>query len=98
MAETSVLIENAIASGRVQPDAYRHCLDLHRLSGGIPRILEDLLTELAARKYKMDGSFGLRLLDLDRRIRGLDEADPHTLVPKPRRTLRSLRNDDNPVG
>jgi hypothetical protein len=84
--ESSILIENAVASGTVQPDASRHCLDLHRLSGGIPRILEDLLTELAARKYRIDGSFGLRLLDLDRRIRGLGGADPNKLAPKPQRS------------
>ena len=38
------------------------------MSGGNPRILEELLIELGARKYKIDGSFGLDLLDLDRRI------------------------------
>jgi len=44
------------------------------MSGGNPRILEQLLTELAIREYKIDDSLGLHLLDLDRRIHEIDVA------------------------
>lgn len=33
-----------------------------------PRVLEELLIELAAREYRLENSFGRKLLDLDRRI------------------------------
>jgi DNA polymerase III delta prime subunit len=72
--ETAALIGNAVASGRIQADACQHSVDLYRMSNGVPRILEELLVELADRNYKMDGSFGLQLLELDRQIRGLAEA------------------------
>jgi hypothetical protein len=74
LVEISALIGNAVASGRIQADARQHSVDLYRLSEGVPRALEELLVELAARNYKMDGSFGLHLLELDRQIRGLTAA------------------------
>jgi hypothetical protein len=74
LVETSTLIGNAVASGRIQADACQHSVDLYRLSKGLPRVLEALLVELAARDYKMDGSFGLHLLELDRQIRELTVA------------------------
>jgi hypothetical protein len=67
--ETFTLIENAVAEGSIQADAREHSAYLHRLSKGVPRVLEKLLIELATRKYKIDSSFGRHLLDLDRRIR-----------------------------
>jgi hypothetical protein len=67
--ETSALIENAVARGNIQADAREHSAYLHQLSKGVPRVLEDLLMELATRKYKIDTSFGRHLLDIDRRIR-----------------------------
>jgi len=70
-SETSALVENAVAQGTIQPDARRYTAQLHRISRGVPRVLEELLTELAARKYKMDTSFGWDLLKLDRHIREL---------------------------
>jgi hypothetical protein len=66
--ETSALIENAVAQGNIQADAREHIAYLHRLSKGVPRLLEELLNELATRKYKIDSSFGWHLLELDRRI------------------------------
>jgi hypothetical protein len=66
--ETSALIENAVAQGNIQADAREHSAYLHQLSKGVPRLLEELLIELATRKYKLDSSFGRHLLDLDRRI------------------------------
>jgi hypothetical protein len=73
-AETRALIQAAVSGGNVQPDARQHADKLHRMSGGNPRILEQLLTELAIREYKIDNSLGLHLLDLDRRIHEIDAA------------------------
>jgi len=42
------------------------------MSGGNPRILEELLIEIAVRRSKTDDAFGLDLLDLDRRIHEID--------------------------
>ena len=67
-SETCALIEDAVGRGSIQPDARQHVAQLHRISNGIPRVLEQLLLELAARKYKINKSVGLNLLELDRRI------------------------------
>jgi AAA ATPase-like protein len=72
--ETRMLIDEAVAQGNIQADAREHTDELHRISAGNPRILEELLIELAAREYKIDSSFGLDLLDLDRRIHEIDLA------------------------
>jgi hypothetical protein len=72
--ETSALIHHAVAEGNIQADADWHIGQLHRMSGGNPRILEELLIELAAREYKMDSDFGLNLLELDRQIHEIDLA------------------------
>jgi fluoride exporter len=66
--ELSALIENAVGQGNIQADAREHAAYLHQLSKGVRRILEELLIELAARKYRIDSSFGRHLLELDRRI------------------------------
>lgn len=68
LSDARMLIEEAIRLGNIQPDARERIPQIHRLSRGVPRILEDLLIELAAREYKMNAPAGLRLLDLDRRI------------------------------
>jgi hypothetical protein len=70
--DTGQFILEAIAEGNIQPDAREHLDELHRMSEGSPRVLEELLAELAAREYKMDGPCGLELLDLDRRIHEID--------------------------
>jgi hypothetical protein len=67
-------ILEAIAQGNIQPDAGNHLQELHRMSEGNPRVLEELLMELASREYRMDGLCGLDLLALDRRIHGIDLA------------------------
>jgi hypothetical protein len=72
--ETRALVEQAVAQGNIQADARKHADELQRMSGGNPRVLEELLIELATREYKMDSSFGLDLLDLDRRIHEVDVA------------------------
>lgn len=71
IAETHRLIAEAVAAGNIQSDARRHMGELHRLSRGNPRLLEELLVELSARHYRMD-SFGVALLELDRKIHELD--------------------------
>lgn len=73
--EAARLIEVAVDTGVIQPDAVRHCADLYRISRGLPRALEELIAELATRKYNMDSASGLRLLELDRRIHKLDKCD-----------------------
>jgi DNA polymerase III delta prime subunit len=73
LAETSAAIQHAVASGTIQTDAVRHTVDIHHISKGIPRILEQLLLELANRRYRMDRSFGLNLLELDRQISRLPQ-------------------------
>jgi len=74
LAESTALIEAAVEIGNVQPEICGHIRQLHHMAKGNPRILEELLIELAARQYKMDRAFGLHLLDLDRRIHELDAA------------------------
>jgi hypothetical protein len=73
VAEIHRLIAEAITAGNIQADARRHMSELRRLSKGNPRILEELLIELSARHYRMD-SFGVELLELDRKIHELDTA------------------------
>jgi predicted ATPase len=67
--EASALIRSAVDCGRIQADARKYDVELYRISKGVPGTLEGLLTELAARNYKMNTAFGLRLLELDRQIR-----------------------------
>jgi hypothetical protein len=73
--EAAQLIEVAVNSGKIQPDAARHCAVLYRICQGSPHILQELITELAARKYNMNSAAGLRLLELDRRIHKLGNFD-----------------------
>ena len=80
--ETSALVENAIEQGTIQSDAREHIAYHHRLSKGVPRLLQELLIELAARKYKIDSSFGWRLLELDRRIHEIASVrTSHAIAP-----------------
>lgn len=66
---TRMLVDEAVAQGKIQANARAHAGELHRMSGGSPRILTELLMQLAAREYNIDSSRGLDLLELDRRIR-----------------------------
>lgn len=75
-AESAAMIENAVGSGRIPPEVSRHHLELHRLSQGIPGIMEHLLAELATRNYNLDASSGLRLLEIDRRMSALRQNGP----------------------
>jgi energy-coupling factor transporter ATP-binding protein EcfA2 len=76
--EAAHLIEVAVASGKIQPDAIRHSADLYRISQGSPHILQELITELATREYSMSSAAGLRLLELDRKIHRLDNFERPT--------------------
>jgi hypothetical protein len=71
--EAQVLIEHAVTIGSIQPEAKAHAHHLYRLSKGNPRILEELLVELAGRTYDMEKPFGWHLLDIDRRIHELTD-------------------------
>jgi hypothetical protein len=66
--EARALVEAAVDSGNIQPEARNYVSQIYRLSKGMPRILEELLIEMATRRYKMGTSFGMHLLDLDRQI------------------------------
>jgi energy-coupling factor transporter ATP-binding protein EcfA2 len=67
-SETRTLLEAAVALQRVQPDILSCVTRLHRLCGGNPRTLEELIAELAARRYRVNNSAGLQLLELERAI------------------------------
>lgn len=77
--EAAHLIEVAVASGKIQPDAIRHSGDLYRISQGSPHILQELITELATREYNLSSAAGLRLLELDRKIHRLGNLERPTL-------------------
>ena len=81
--EVRRLIEAAVNLGNIQPEAREHALQIHRLSKGIPRILEALLIEMAARRYQMNTSIGMQLLELDRRIQEM-----HLTVSATMRTVK----------
>ena len=70
--ETRRLIDEAVAQRRIQASARAYASELHRMSGGSPRIVTELLMQLAARRYEINSSRGLSLLDLDRRIHEID--------------------------
>lgn len=68
LKDARALVEAAVDSGNIQPEARDFVPQIFHLSQGMPRILEELLVEMAARKYKMGTPFGRHLLELDRQI------------------------------
>lgn len=72
--QTRTVLEAAVASGRIQSDVLDCVPQLHRLCRGNPGILEGFLGELAARRYRVDATAGLRLLEIDREIRSFERA------------------------
>jgi AAA ATPase domain len=88
--ETGQLILQAANEGHIQEDACGHVRELYRMSQGNPRILEELLIELAARDYNIESSFGLHLLDLDRRIHEITEG---AAVSQPPRAIRQTTEE-----
>jgi len=67
--ETAAFLQSAISADQVPQLSRNHISQLHRLSKGNPRVLEELVIELASREYRLEDPFDRRLLDLDRRIR-----------------------------
>jgi len=69
--ETQMLVETAIRNARI-PAGVRDIIDwLHRRATGNPKILCELLKEIAHGHYVLSNPHALRLLNLDRRIHEL---------------------------
>ena len=68
LRDTQALVEAAVAAGCIPAKAMGIVEWLQRRSGGIPRVLHELVEELASGRYDPDRAFDLKLLDLDRRI------------------------------
>ena len=67
--ESLLLVEAAVRARMVPADTLNIVEWLHRHAAGNPKILCELLTEIARGHYDLDNPHSLRLLDLDRRIR-----------------------------
>lgn len=83
--EVRCLVGAAVDLGNIQAEARDHALQIHRLSKGVPRILEELLIEMAARRYEMNSAIGMQLLELDRRIQEM-----HLAVSATMRTVKNI--------
>ena len=81
LRDVHALVAGAVDLGNIQTEACDYVSQIYRLSKGVPRILEELLIEMAARKYKINTAFGKHLLDLDRRIQELNLGVAKTLRP-----------------
>lgn len=84
LSETSAFVAAAIAKGQIQPSVKPFARRLHQLSGGLPLALVELLEQFTARPYDLSRRAGLRLLELDRRIKNLpavcgDNPEPRTM-------------------
>jgi hypothetical protein len=79
MAETSAMIEHAMTGGLIQSDVIHYTADLHRITKGIPRILDQLLNQLKNHRYHIGLSSGLNLLELDRKISQLIDSTTESL-------------------
>ena len=77
-SESIALLEAAVENGQVPATALKAAERLHHLAAGNPRVLCELLDELASGRYDPQKVFELKLLDLDRRIH---EAVPGTSIP-----------------
>jgi hypothetical protein len=91
--ETAALLQSAISADQLPQLSRNHISQLHRLSKGNPRVLEELVIELASREYRLDCSFHRKLLDLDRRIQNsiapFIDNDPTCFSERSRRTQQS---------
>jgi hypothetical protein len=86
--ETRTVLETAVASKRVQSDVLGYVAQLHHLCRGNPRTLEQLLVELAARRYRVNDAAGLHLLEIDREIHSFERAMEETAQKFSRRAPR----------
>jgi hypothetical protein len=77
--ETRIVLEVAVASERIQSDVLGYVTQLHHLCRGNPRTLEQLLVELAARRYRVNDTAGLHLLEIDREIHSFERAMAETV-------------------
>lgn len=66
--ETADLIRAAVSAGRIATSTANQMRQLHRIAGGNPRAVEELLNELSSRGYRLENAFDRKLLELDRRI------------------------------
>jgi hypothetical protein len=66
--ETQKLVEAAVAKNLVSEKSLEIVGQLHRRAEGNPKILCELLTEIAHSHYDLSHPHSLRLLELDRRI------------------------------
>ena len=73
-SETNALLAVMIGSGQIPSSVKPFARQLHRLSGGLPLALVELLEQFAARPYDLSRRASLRLLELDRRIKNLGSA------------------------
>jgi len=70
-AETKALLAAAMAGGQIPPSIPPFTRQLHRLSGGLPLALVELLEQFAAGHYDLSRRTGWQLLELDCHIRHL---------------------------
>jgi len=70
-SQTRALLAAAVAARQVPPGAIPFARQLHRLSGGLPSALRELLDQFAAGHYDLSRHTGRQLLELDRRIKNL---------------------------
>jgi len=71
-ADTRALMEAAVDTGQIPAAALDVVERLHHFSAGNPQVLCELLDGLAGGRYNPHKLFGLKLLDLDRRIKQLN--------------------------
>jgi hypothetical protein len=69
--ETQMLVEAAVRCGSVPAETLNIVAWLHRRAAGSPKVLCELLKEIARGRYDLSNPHALRLLDLDRRIHKL---------------------------
>jgi len=71
LADTCEVMKRLVKAGKIPAYALEAAQPLHRLSAGVPQVLGELLEGVATGGYDLHTRFGLRLLDLDRRIQRL---------------------------
>jgi len=71
LSDTRALLTAAAETGQVPPMTASFARQLHRLSGGLPLALYELLEHFVAGHYDLSRRTGLQLLKLDRRIKNL---------------------------
>lgn len=70
-SETRALLDAVVESGEIPASVLPFARRLHRLSGGLPLVLCELLEQFVADHYDLSHRAGWQLLELDRRINHL---------------------------